>query len=310
VTTTIDALIDLRTRSLDAYFDGRISEEASRADLDVIAVELDRVLSPDGNSPIEKRAARVVGAILADSRARQAAVPPAKSARVEFWRRHRLERLLRTAPVTYAAELREEADRESAEPDEVRMSRPVLAALRDQNAVQGARARMRAIRQRPAPEPPPARGPAALDEDWSEGDRLTWEEFIGGVPCQGCGRPFLGDETSQRDGEPWLAYRERVAPIKAEFSSRHWDHGTCWTVGGGPFHCRRCCAPHPLSPRQIEELNQLMNPPLPSKAVEVKVRHCGTCHKPLEADHVCELDDLPKRLRVVVGAILERDRGH
>jgi hypothetical protein len=189
------------------------------------------------------------------------------------------------------------------------MARPVLAALRDELALPVAPDRLRAIADRPLPAPSPRRLPAFPDVTWTDDDRLTWEELIGGVPCQGCGRPFLGDETSQREGESWPAYRERMAPLEAAFRARHPEHRTLWTVGGGPSHCRRCCAPHPLSRQQIRQINQIVNPPTPpALAPEVRARRCGTCHKHLAPDHVCQLDDLPKRLRAVVDAVLAQER--
>ena len=301
---TVEALIELRNRTLEAFIDGRISKDTSRADLAAIAIEVDRILSPKRPGDLEGRAARVVGAILADSRARQAAVAPAKAARIEFWRRRRLEGLRHGEPAADGAGARQEAEVEEAEPDEVRMARPVLAALRDERAFQGAPERLRAIADRPVPPPSPRHLPASPDVTWTEDDRLIWAEFIGGVPCQGCGRPFLGDETSQSEGESWTAYRERMAPIEAAFRARHPDHGTSWTVGGGPAHCRRCCAPHPLSPEQIRQIIQILHPATPrAPAPEVRVRRCGTCHKPLSTDHVCQLEDLPQRLRAVVKAV-------
>jgi hypothetical protein len=308
VSMTVEALIELRNRILDAYVDGQISEETSRAGLGALAIELDRILSPKRQGHPEGRAARVVGAILANSRARQAAVPPAKAARIEFWRRRRLERVRHEEPAADGAGDRRESERDETEPDEVRMARPILAALRDERAVQAAPERLRAIADRPVPPPSPGQLPASSEVTWAEDDRLIWEEFIGGVPCQGCGRPFLGDETSQREGESWAAYRERMAPIEAAFRARHPDHGTSWMVGGGPAHCRGCCAPHPLSPDQIRQLNQILYPPTPAApAPEVPVRRCGMCHKPLSTDHVCQLEDLPKRLRVVVEAVLANE---
>lgn len=304
---TVEALIDLRNRILDDYIDGRTSQEAYRADLGAIAVEIDRLLSPDGQVPLEERTARVLAEILADIRARCAAVTPAKAARLEFWHRHRLERLRREDPQGYEAALREQEALAAAEPDEVRMARPILAALSDESIVRRAEERVRAIADRPATEAGPPRLPAS-DAVWTDDDRLSWEEFAGGVPCQGCGRLFLGDETGQRDGEPWAAHRERMEPIEAEFRSRHPDHGTSWTVGGGPSHCRRCCAPHPLSPAQIEQINLILSRPTPSPT-KVPVRRCGTCRKPIEGDHVCQLADLPKKLRAVVEAVLEQERG-
>ena len=305
----VGALIELRNRTLDAYVDGQISEDMYRADLAAIAIELDQILSPDRRGRLAGRAARVLGAILADSRTRQAATPPAKAARIEFWRRRRLEHLLHEGPAADGADARQDLEPEDREPDEIRMARPVLAALRDQLAVRGAPDRLRAIADRPLPAPSPRYSPAFPDVTWTDDDRLTWEEFIGGVPCQGCGRQFLGDETGQREGESWAAYRDRMAPIEAEFRARHPDHGTSWTVGGGPSHCRQCCAPHPLSPEQIRRINQIANLPKPqAPAPEVRARRCGTCHKPLDADHVCQLDDLPKRLRAVVEAVLVQER--
>lgn len=305
---TVEGLIGLRNRTLDDYVDGRTSAEAHRADLGAIAVELDRLISPDGEERLEDRAARVVAEILAASRARCSADPPARAARVQFWHRRRLEHLRREDPDRYEAELREQTALDDAEPDEVRMARPILAALGDQSAARGARERVRAIADRPLAEGPPARIPAFPDVVWTDDDRLTWEESIGGVPCQGCGLPFLGDDTSQRDGESWSAYRARMEPIEAEFKSSHPDHGTRWTVGGGPFHCRRCCAPHPLSPEQIRQLGRILNPPPPVPVPEVQVRLCKTCMKPLKGDHVCQLGDLPKDLRAVVEAVLRRER--
>jgi hypothetical protein len=308
VSMSVEVLVELRNRTLEAFIDGRISEDTSRADLGAIAVEIDRILSPDRRGHLDERAARVVDAILAESRARKAAIPPAKAARIEFWRRRRLERL-HEEPAADGADARQESEVEQIEPDEVRMVRPVLAALRDGRAVRGAPERLRAIADRAVPPPSRRDLPASPDVTWTEDDRLTWAEFIGGVPCQGCGRPFLDDETSQREGESWAAYRERMVPIEAAFRARHPDHGTSWTVGGGPAHCRRCCAPHPLSPEQIRQLSQLLNPPTqPARAPEVRVRLCGTCHQPLSADHVCKLEDLPKRLRAVVEAVLAEER--
>lgn len=304
---TKEALIGLRNRTLDEYIHGRTSEESYRADLGAIAVELDRVVSPASEGRLEDRAARVVAEILAAGRARRADDPLARAARHEFWNRRRRERLRREDPAGYQAELREDPALDAAEPDEIRMARPIVAALGDESIARGARDRVQAVANRPLAEPPRAPIPAFPDVVWTDDDRLTWEEFIGDVPCQGCGYPFLGDDTSQRDGEPWSAYRARMEPIEAEFKTRHSDHGTRWTVGGGPFHCRRCCAPHPLSPEQIRQLGRILNSPSPADP-EIAVRSCKTCRKPLEGVHVCQLADLPKELRAVVEAVLRQER--
>lgn len=305
---SVAALIELRNRTIDDFVDGGTTKEAYRADLDAIAIEVDRLLSPDGQMPLQERAAQVVAQILADSEARGATIAPAKAARQEYWHRRHVERLHREGPHGYEAALLAETALDAAEPDEVRMARPILAALSDESIARDAGGRVRAMAERPPAPADPAPVPPFPDVVWIDDDRLSWEEFAGGVPCQGCGRPFLGDETRQRDGEPWLAYRERMEPTEAAFRSRHPDHGTSWTVGGGPSHCRRCCAPHPLSPRQVEQLNQMWSRPTSSPATEVRVRLCKTCHKPIAGDHVCQLADLPKALRAVVESVLEQER--
>jgi hypothetical protein len=186
------------------------------ADLAAIAIELDRTLTPNRGGDLDERAARVVDAILADSRDRAAAIPPAKTARLEFWRRPRRERLQRGEGAVDEAGAHAAGHHEAelgAEPDEVRMARPVLEALRESKAVRGAADRVRVVADRPLPARSAQRLPALRDVTWTADERLTWEEFIGGVPCQGCGRPFLGDETRRQEGEAWPAYRGRMARI-------------------------------------------------------------------------------------------------
>jgi hypothetical protein len=308
MSATVQDLLKLRHQVLGDYVDGRITQAVNRADLAAIASELDRLLSPGGRRAIDRRAAMVVAEILADDSARASAVPPAQTARLDYWHRRRVERLRREDPDAHETEVTADAAPVEAEPDEVRMARPILAALRDRSIAGDAKARVQAIARRPPAEVDPTDVPESTDVTWADRDRLSWEEFRDGVPCQGCGRPFLGDETSQRDSEAWPAYRERMAPIEAAFKSRHPDHGTSWTVGGGPAHCRRCCAPHPLWPQQIEAIARIWNPPTPAPVKAVPARRCGTCRQPIEGAHVCQIDDLPKALRAVVEAILMQER--
>lgn len=302
------ALIELRNRTIDDFVDGRTSDEAYRADLDAIAIEIDRLLSPDGQMPLQERAAQVVAQILAESEARGATIAPAKAARQEYWHRRHVERLRREGAHGDEAALIDEAALDAAEPDEIRMARPILAALSDEAIARDAGGRVRAMAERPQAPADPAPVPPFPDVVWIDDDRLSWEEFAGGVPCQGCGRPFLGDETRQRDGESWSAYRQRMEPTEAAFRSEHPDHGSSWTVGGGPSHCRRCCAPHPLSSDQIERINRILSRAASPPTTEVPVRLCKTCRKPIDGDHVCQLADLPKALRAVVESVLEQER--
>ena len=304
---TVDALISLRSQVISGFIEGGITEEAYRADLDTLAVELDRVLTPDGRGTLQQRAAKVVAEILADSQARLVAEPPARLARIEFGSRRYRERLRRQDPDRYEAERRGEEALEALEPDEVRMARPIVAALRRRTNAQDRKDRLAAMARRPQVVEPP-RVPAFPDVLWTNDDRLSWEELVGGVPCQGCGQPILGDETSQHDREPWVEYRERMKPIEEEFRLRHPEHGSSRTVGGGPIHCSRCCPPPPLSPEQIAQISRILNPPPPASPSHATVRRCKACNKPSEGGYVCEVADLPKELRAAVEAVLMKER--
>ena len=98
MSATVQDLLKLRHQVLGDYVDGRITKAVNRADLAAIASELDRLLSPGGRRPIDRRAATVVAEILADGSARAAAVPPAQTARLDYWHRRRVERLRREDP--------------------------------------------------------------------------------------------------------------------------------------------------------------------------------------------------------------------
>jgi len=302
----VAALISLRSQVISGFIDGQITEEAYRADLDSLTVELDRLLTPDGRGTLDQRAAKVVAEILADSHARLVAEPPARLARIEFGSRRYRARLSREDPDRHEAERREEEALEALEPDEVRMARPIVAALRRRTSAQDRRDRLAEMVRRPQVVEPP-RVPAFPDVLWTNDDRLTWEE-LGGVPCQGCGQPILGDETGQRDGESRTDYRERRKPIDEEFRLRHPDHGLSWTAGGGPIHCSRCCPPPPLSPEQIAHISRILNPPPPAPLPHATVRRCKACSKPSEDGHVCAVADLPKELRAAVEAVLVKER--
>ena len=96
-----------------------------------------------------------------------------RAARHEFWTRRRRERLRRQDPAGYDAELREDPALDAAEPDEIRMARPIVAALGDESIARGARDREQAIANRPLAEVPPAPIPAFGDVVWTDDDRLT-----------------------------------------------------------------------------------------------------------------------------------------
>jgi hypothetical protein len=116
---TVDALISLRSQVISGFIEGEITEDAYRTDIDALAVELDRLLTPNGGGTLQQRAAKVVAEILAESRSQRAKVPPARLARIEFGSRRFSERLRREDPDGYEVERREEEALEAHEPDEV-----------------------------------------------------------------------------------------------------------------------------------------------------------------------------------------------
>jgi hypothetical protein len=265
------------------------------------------LLTPDGRGSLQQRAAKVVAEIRAASRAHLAATPPAQVARIEFGARRYREHLQHDDPERYEAERREEEALEAGEPDESRMARPIVAALGSRVAVRASSARVEAILRRPEVidvQPVPAL-PEVL---WSDDDRLAWEELVDGVPCQGCGRAIMGEETRQRDGEAWRSYRERIKPIEDEFQLGHLGHASSWRVDGDPLHCSRCCPPPPLSPEQITRILAILNPPSHATLPHIRVRWCRVCHRPIEGEHVCDLADLPKELRTALEAVPAKER--
>jgi hypothetical protein len=308
----VQGLLEVREKAIEGFVSGSLSSRDYHADVDALTVELDRHLSPAAAAlSLEDRATRILQAILADSE-RQQPAPEVRAAR-EARRQARMVRLAADDPERYEEELerdrRDEQLVREAGPDEVRMLPPILRALQDDTVAAGATERVEQMRGRVL-EPDPWLGPALPDVTFRWVDELSWTELVAGVPCQGCGRLYRGDATEQRPGEPWADYRARLAPVEAEFRSRHPGHGSTFTYGGGPLHCGRCCPRPPLSPHQIESIRRIMEPtkaPASTQPVH-SVRHCGTCHEVLEDGHVCRLEDLPKKLQTVVNAILAKER--
>lgn len=183
--------------------------------------------------------------------------------------------------------------------------------------------RVRALAARPLP-PDPLRVPAREGVAWTASDWLGWEEFVDGVPCQGCGLAYfdraMQDEADRRQEgravEPYDAWQARIRPLELDreraFRALHPDCGDGHhSYNHGPWHCDRCCPPPPLL--ENPELHRLLraaatvtSPPAPAAP---RVRHCGTCHQALGDGHVCRLEDLPKRLQAVVLAVAEAQRG-
>lgn len=103
-------------------------------------------------------------------------------------------------------------------------------------------------------------GPASPKHTFAEEQRLSWEEFIAGTPCRGCGRGFAGGPESKliRDRTP-----EEQAAHDAEEAAFRALHPDCsparWSIsGGGITHCSVCCPPPPFGPEQSERLAKLL----------------------------------------------------
>ena len=99
-----------------------------------------------------------------------------------------------------------------------------------------------------------------LAQHWTEEQRLSWEEFVGGAVCRGCGRGFVGapewKPTMKRTPEEAEALEGEQAAFKAL-------HPTCatmtWCYGStGVTHCSECCPPPPLSPRQEDVIARIL----------------------------------------------------
>ena len=209
-------------------------------------IELDRILSPDRQGRLEGRAARVVGAILADSRTRQAATPPAKAARIEFWRRRRLEHLRHEGPAADGADARQEPELQEREPDEVRMARPVLAALRDELAVQGAPDRLRAIADRPLPHRlldtrrhfPTSRGPRTIGSH-GRSSSAACPARAAGVRSSATRRANARASRGPHIGSAWRPSR-RSSERDTQITARRGLSGEVHPIVGGAVPHIRC----------------------------------------------------------------------
>jgi hypothetical protein len=99
----------------------------------------------------------------------------------------------------------------------------------------------------------------------TEVQRLTWEQYLAGEPCPGCGRPMT-DATlwsGSGKGSIHLSEEERARYDSEEehFKVRHGDcHTHRWTFGGSlTTHCGKCCPPPPMSPEQTARIAALLH---------------------------------------------------
>jgi hypothetical protein len=114
-----------------------------------------------------------------------------------------------------------------------------------------------------------------------EGTYLTRAEFEAGVPCRGCGEPWLDGLGSW---PPLLKMTpEQRADHDREEERYRARHGECRArresgADSRTWHCGYCCPPPPLSVEQVEGLRQLMSSwPEPNQASLVVWELTHTC---------------------------------
>lgn len=127
-----------------------------------------------------------------------------------------------------------------------------------------------------------------------EGTHLTRAEFEAGVPCRGCGEPWLdglGDWPALLDMTP--EQRADHAREEARYLARHGDcraHRES-VAGNRTQHCGYCCPPPPLSAEQVEAIGRLLGgrsaQPDPASLMVWEVTHtCGhTVRRRQHRDH-------------------------
>ena len=99
----------------------------------------------------------------------------------------------------------------------------------------------------------------------TEVQRLTWEQYLAGEPCPGCGRP-MRDATLWSGSGKGLIHLSEVERAQYDSEEEHFKvrHGDChthrWTVGGSlTTHCGKCCPPPPMSPQQTARIAALLH---------------------------------------------------
>lgn len=81
---------------------------------------------------------------------------------------------------------------------------------------------------------------------WMPYKLLSYQQLTAGVPCPGCGRPWVGPQNDiDTDEERWRAL-----------------HGECQAGRNGytnaPVHCLRCCGVPPPSPAQSGAVGRIL----------------------------------------------------
>ncbi|MBB5871889.1 hypothetical protein F4553_005268 [Allocatelliglobosispora scoriae] len=106
-----------------------------------------------------------------------------------------------------------------------------------------------------------ARRVDAKHAEWDrDGTRLSWEEYVAGVTCRGCGLA-MNDGLGGWPPLMKLSEDERVAHDLMESLYRQ-AHPDCrshrWSMQGSrQWHCGFCCPPPPLSLKQIQRISSI-----------------------------------------------------
>lgn len=92
---------------------------------------------------------------------------------------------------------------------------------------------------------------------------LTWEAYVAGEPCPGCGRPYRDAEPWESKGTMYFTDDERTR-YEAEEARYKAAHGNCHAhrhgvSGSLTMHCGRCCPPPPMSGEQIERISSVFS---------------------------------------------------
>ena len=124
-------------------------------------------------------------------------------------------------------------------------------------------------------------------EQWRrEGTYLSYEEYVAGVPCRGCGEP-LSDGLGSRWPTNKLTDQERAEceAYEARFRERHAEcRAGSWGIEGSrTSHCFYCCPPPPMSEKKIRELSRLFGSFGPRDPKEL-----DTWEMVLTCDHVVQ----------------------
>jgi hypothetical protein len=150
-----------------------------------------------------------------------------------------------------------------------------------------------------------------------EGTYLTRAEFEAGVPCRGCGEPWLDGLGSW---PPLLKMTPEQRADRDRAEERYLvRHGECrahreTVAGSRTWHCGYCCPP-PLSVEQVDRLRQLVGSwptPNPASLMVWELTHtCGhTARRTQHQDHkewnlysIYECQECGGEIRGVISAV-------